>query len=535
MVSILYFGGPILTMEATGYADCVLTEDGHIRFVGTLKEGESLATKGTKRVNLQGRAMLPAFIDSHSHLAAEAFGLLQLQLGDCVDVAEICSRITERVATQGIAKGEWVRGMGYDHNTLTERRPPSKEELDRACPDYPVILSHASGHVGLFNSAGLALLAVDEKTPCPEGGVMEVGEDGLLTGYMEETAFFKQQNRVPMDSPEKLFEAFQKAQENYASQGITTVQEGMLSTPLLPLYQGVIAQKLLWLDVVGYADASIAEEVETILSSHVGQYAHHFKLGGRKMFLDGSPQGRTAWMRAPYLGGEDGYCGYPVLGDGEVLLRLRSAQKDGRQMLTHCNGDRAAEQLIFCMDKLLETQGEKLYRPVMIHAQFLGVDQMPRVRALGIIPSFFVAHIYHWGEIHRQNFGAERASRICPLASALRDGILFTLHQDTPVIRPNMRETIWCAVCRQTKAGDIFGAQERISPLDALKAVTINAAYQYGEEGEKGSLARGKRADFVILDRDPLAVSPQELRELQVQETIKSGRSIYSFGQSLLQ
>lgn len=169
----------------------------------------------------------------------------------------------------------------------------------------------------------------------------------------------------------------------------------------------------------------------------------------------------------------------------------------------------------------------KTLRPVMIHAQLLGADQIPEAASLGILASFFVAHVYHWGDVHIRNFGFDRASKISPAASALRAGFPFTFHQDSPVIPPDMLETVWCAVNRRTEEGILLGGEECISPLEALKAVTIHAAYQYHEENEKGSLHAGKTADFVILDRDPLKTAVSELRYIKVLETIKEGVTVF--------
>ena len=144
-----------------------------------------------------------------------------------------------------------------------------------------------------------------------------------------------------------------------------------------------------------------------------------------------------------------------------------------------------------------------------------------------MIPSFFVAHVYHWGDIHIKNYGMERASRISLAKSAQDKGIIYTFHQDSPVIEPNMLETIWCAVNRITKNGVLLGNDERISPLDALKAVTKNAAYQYFEEDIKGTLKEGKLADLVILDKNILKVDPMKIKDIQVVETIKEGETIF--------
>ena len=203
---------------------------------------------------------------------------------------------------------------------------------------------------------------------------------------------------------------------------------------------------------------------------------------------------------------------------------IKRAIDEDKQILAHCNGDAAAEQYLKVYEKL---KCDKDIRPVMIHAQMLRADQLPRLKKVGMIPSFFVAHVYHWGDTHIKNLGLERASQISLAKSALENKILFTFHQDSPVIEPNMLETIWCAVNRKTKNGVILGENQRISPIDALKAVTINAAYQYFEEDIKGSIETGKQADFVILNENPIEVEPDKIKDIIVLETIKNGEVIY--------
>lgn len=207
---------------------------------------------------------------------------------------------------------------------------------------------------------------------------------------------------------------------------------------------------------------------------------------------------------------------------------MDAAAREGRQLLAHCNGDAAAAQMLRCLaDCERRYPSMHALRPVMIHAQLLGLDQIAEAASLGVIASFFVAHVYHWGEVHRRNFGEERANHISPAASALRGGLRFTFHQDAPVVEPDMLETVWCAVNRLTADGNLLGAQERISAWEALCALTVNAAYQHGEERDKGTISPGKRADFVVLSADPLTVPPEELRTIHVLQTIKDGKRIY--------
>ncbi len=517
----LYEKGTILTMEGEKTAEAVLVEDGIVAAVGNERAFNPPA--GTARVNLEGRVLLPAFLDAHSHFSAAANALLQAPLEECVNFEEIRQRIADFIRENQVAPGEWVVAQGYDHNALAEKRHPTLGLLDAAAPDNPLIVQHRSGHVGVVNSAAICRLSLRADTPAIAGGRIGV-ENGQLTGYLEENAFLHYQKQVPMATAETMLDAYRRAQEIYLSHGISTVQEGMFTKELLPLYQALLQSGLLKVDVVGYADAA-APELLKALEDYRGGYRRHFRLGGCKIFLDGSPQGRTAWMREPYAGEKD-YRGYPTLTDGQVEGFLRFAAEEKLQLLAHCNGDAACAQLLAAAEGL-RTAGIDLspLRPVMIHGQLLGLDQLKSVKELGFLVSFFVAHVYHWGDIHIQNFGRERADHISPAASALAAGIPFTFHQDTPVIPPDMLETVWCAVSRRTKAGAVL--KEKIGVYDALRAVTAAAAYQYFEEGSKGTITPGKRADFAVLDRNPLTVPEEELREIRVVETILAGKSVW--------
>ena len=251
------------------------------------------------------------------------------------------------------------------------------------------------------------------------------------------------------------------------------------------------------------------------------------KIQGYKIFLDGSPQLRTAWMKTPYKtdninnkNNDNKNFGISTMKDEEVEKAVRLAEDENMQILAHCNGDMAAKQYINAIKKQKDVSK---IRPVMIHAQLLGIEDLKEVKEYGIIPSFFVAHTYYWGDTHIKNFGLDRASKISPAKSTLKNNILFTFHQDSPVIEPNMFETIWCTVKRKTKKGILLGKDERISVLEAIKAVTINAAYQYFEENTKGSIKEGKFADLIIVDKNPLRVKIDEIKDIKILETIKKG------------
>ena len=520
METTLYFGGPIVTLEEPQYAQALVERGGRIAYVGDREEAERLAGPGARRVDLEERALLPAFLDPHSHLLACAYARLQVPLGECAGWGEITDRLSRHVQERGIQPGEWVKGTGYDQNALAEGAAPDRFCLDRACPHNPVVIQHASGHAGVFNT-----LALERLGALNEDCGLERDGQGELTGRGEETPFLDLLGRIPMDGLEDVLRAFQGAQEEYASHGITTAQEGLLQPVMAPVYQEILRRGLLYLDVNAYVPPADYDRLRGQFAQGVSASPGTFQVAGMKIFLDGSPQGGTAWVREPYAGGG---CGTSTMTDGQVLSAFRQALDRDAQLLAHCNGDRAAEQYLTLLAQAEREAGKKLCRPVMIHAQLLGLDQLERVKALGVIPSFFVAHVYHWGEIHVKNFGLDRAGRISPAGSALARGIPFTFHQDSPVIPPDMLETIWCACVRRTKAGRVLGAEER-SPVEAaLRAVTQTAALQYGLERELGTLRPGKRADFVLLSGDPLRTPPEELKKLQVERTIRCGRTIWS-------
>ena len=520
METTLYFGGPIVTLEEPLYVQALVERGGRIVYVGERGEAEALAGPAARRVDLEGRALLPAFVDAHSHLLACAYARLQVPLGECTSQREILERLSQQVQKQAVSAGEWVKGTGYDQNMLVEGAAPDRWMLDKACPDHPVVIQHASGHAGVFNTQALQRLGVLEGS-CD----LERDSQGRLTGRGEETPFLTLLQKVPLDSLEDVLGAFQAAQEEYASYGITVAQEGLLNKRMAPAYAEILRRGLLKLDVKAYVPPEEFADLRRQFRQGVSSSTGTFCLAGMKIFLDGSPQGRTAWVQEPYVGGG---CGTPAMTDGQVLGAFQSALEYDVQILAHCNGDAAAEQYLTQLDRVERSEGRKLRRPVMIHAQLLRRDQLERVKALGVIPSFFEAHVYHWGETHVKNLGLERAERISPAGSAHRLGIPFTLHQDAPVIPPNMLETVWCACTRTTGAGRVLGEEERVPVRSALESVTQNAAYQYGLERERGTLRAGKWADFVLLSGDPLAVEREDIKRLQTEATVKAGRTIWS-------
>lgn len=512
--------------EENLYATAVMIENGKILRVGKDEDIISLADLHDEIIDLNGKTMMPGFIDGHSHFVALANSLSQCDLSKTKNFQDIIESMKAFISENDILEGQVVVGCNYDHNFLEEKAHPDKFVLDKISENHKIVIIHASSHMGVANSSMLIAHGLNQETPDPAGGKFgRVKDSNELDGYMEENAFMAFRSKAVTMDPGQMFKLLVKAQDIYASYGITTVQDGMVSEGLFKLLQHASLQNLLKLDVVGYVDVNKCRLTLTNNPNYLNKYRNHFKIGGYKLFLDGSPQGGTAWMSEPYV---NGICGYPVLTDERLHELITIALEDKQQLLAHCNGDAAAEQYITQFEKVKKEHPDwELKRPVMIHAQLVRKDQLERMPALSMIPSFFVAHTYFWGDIHLANFGWERGSHISPAKTAALLKLPYTFHQDTPVLMPDMLKTVWCAVNRQTRNGVDLGDDERISVREALEAITINGAYQYFEEDTKGSLKPGKVADLVILDKNPLEIDPKEIDQIQVLETIKEGKSIY--------
>lgn len=556
--TVIYYNGVILTMdEVNPQAQAVSVQNGRIKKVGTDEEVLAERMSETVCIDLQGKTMLPGFIDGHSHFSGLATSLSQCDLSKAENFADIERLLKEFIRKNEIPKGHWVTGVNYDHNFLAEKKHPDKILLDRVSTDHPIVIVHASSHMGVANSMGLLQQGITDETKDPQGGRygrMEEFQEchnemqnqkmqnqnccgdgekkaGEPNGYMEENAFVQFRNRMPMPDIEDIMQQFVQAQEIYAGYGITTMQEGMVTPPLYGILKYAAEREIFYLDLSGYLDLENSDETSLKEAEDFGTYRKHLKMGGCKIFLDGSPQGRTAWMLTPYEPEKEGevpYCGYPVKTDEHLYELIEKAMRCHLQVLAHCNGDAAAQQYITQFEKVCEAYPEyELHRPVMVHAQLVREEQLARMKKLTMMPSFFVAHTYYWGDIHIRNFGMERAAKISPAGTAQKLGLAFTFHQDSPVLPPDVFQTIWCAAKRVTKEGVQLSKEECVSVYEALRAMTVYGAYQYGEENEKGTIEEGKLADLIITDRNPLEVPVDEVKDIRVMETIKEGKTVF--------
>jgi predicted amidohydrolase YtcJ len=536
----IWHGGPILTMNDSAMrAEAVAEAGGRIIAVG--KEADVLATRGpgTKVIDLGGRALVPGFVDAHGHIFVGGLQAITANL-----LAPPDGRVTDIAALQRVMK-DWLRanpdaarqttfaiGFGYDNSQLSEKRHPTRDELDAVSTAVPIVAFHQSGHLGVANTRALEILGYGRDTPDPPGGVIRRRAGGTEPdGVLEETALFPVVNRVfAALGPAGMKRLLEAGAEQWARYGYTTVQEGRAMPPVVDAMKAVAAEGGFKVDVVAYID--IVAGRDAIAPQASRQYVNRFRVGGAKLVIDGSPQAFTAWRDRPYYAPvgsyPPGYHGYPSATDAQVIDAIDWAFANGVQIMTHANGEAANDLLLAAIEEATEKHGPADRRPLLIHGQFAREDQIDACRRLGVMPSFFAMHTFYWGDWHREHtVGPERVDDISPTGWAAQRGMKFTSHHDAPVVFPDSMRVLDATVTRRSRSGDIIGPAQRVDAMMGLKALTIWAAYQQFEEGQKGSLEVGKLADLVVLSADPTAVDPETIDQIKVVETIKQGQTIY--------
>jgi predicted amidohydrolase YtcJ len=535
LASEIYTGGPIITMagDTAKTAEAVVVSDGKIAAVGPLATVQKVAGKKAKRIDLKGRTLLPGFIDAHGHASyvGQQAGMVQLQpppVGGVDSIAKFQQAFRDWGMTRKVPENVPFIGNGFDDSQLAEKRFPTRHDLDAVSETRPLLAMHVSGHFAVANSPMLKLMGIGPDTPNPVGGVIRREADGKTPdGVLEETALAPALKILAPGSVEPGVAALVAAAKTYASYGITTMQDGRVFTSAWPPLAEAAKRGVLMIDnvVLFSAEAGLPDEVKPLIGK---PYQGRVRIAGIKLTVDGSPQGRTAWLRDPVpvppAGKGADYHGYPAIDLKLFNEKLAEAAQNKWQVFVHVNGDAAAQALI----DGVRANGLAGRRTIAIHNQVVRPEQLAEMKALDIQPSFFANHTWYWGDWHRDvALGPKRADFISPQASAWKIGLRPTSHNDSPVAPPDIMRLIWSSVNRRTQSGDILGPEERISPYRALQQVTINAAWQIGEDAEKGSLAPGKRADLVVLDSNPLTADPARLYAIKVVATIKDGKTVY--------
>lgn len=542
-VDSIYLGGPILTMnDAQPNAEAVAVRDGRIAAVGSRAEMLKMKGAHTRVVDLQGKTLLPGFVDPHSHVSGVGLQAISANMlpppdGSNASVAQIQKNLRSYLETSPDAKElGMVFGFGYDDSQLSEQRHPTREELDAVSTTLPVIIIHQSGHFGVLNSVALERAGITAQSVNPQGGVIgrKAGSQEP-NGLLEENAFFMSIGRVmPKLTQAQTSSWLQKSQDLYLQFGYTTAQDGRSDPNTVTSMAEAAKAGVFKLDVVAYPDILELGNSGIMDGPYYSRdYTQRFRIGGVKLTLDGSPQGKTAWLTQPYYktpaGKPADYAGYSVVPTEKANDLVTQAYQKGWQMLVHANGDAAIDQLIGAVRVASErVPGAKDLRPVLIHGQTLRKDQVAQLDALGIFPSLFPMHTFYWGDWHAESvLGPQRAENISPTGWVLAQGMRFTSHHDAPVALPSSIRILDATVNRTTRTGKVLGAEHRVDPTTALKSMTLWSAYQHFEDDRKGSIETGKLADFVVLSGNPVTMPRNQLSTLKVLQTIKEDQSVY--------
>ena len=535
----IYYGGDILTMEgdSPNYVEAVVQREGQIIFTGAKADALKRFKGKAEEVDLQGKTMMPGLIDGHAHFgnfSSQAIGAQILPPPDAGanNIPALIEILKEWNTPENRALTGWIFGAGFDDSVLEEKRFPTKHDLDKVTTEYPIMIIHISGHFAVLNSKGLEMLNITSATKNPEGGLIRRENGNEPNGVLEELAAIPYYGKALTPKSVEAAEQFFKAGQDMAlSYGYTTAHEGRAFFENHGFLADAAEQNKLKLDVVSYVDYMVVDSLmQTKWNSK--NYTNRYRIAGMKLTLDGSPQGRTAWRTLPYLlppdGAEEGYLGYPAMpNDKDVEAIYKKSFDNDWQIITHANGDAAMDQMIRTMQKVSKNYEKKDRRNVLIHGQYVREDQLDSFKDLDVIAWLFPLHTFYWGDWHSQIIGEELGQKISPTRTALNKGLRLTIHTDAPVALPNLMRMVGISVERKSRSGKVIGESEKLTPYEALKGITEWSAYQHFEDDKKGTISEGKLADLVILDKNPLKVPEDQIKDIVVLETIKEGLSVY--------
>ncbi|AXN40879.1 hypothetical protein CN689_25015 [Peribacillus butanolivorans] len=494
----------------------------------------------TQVIDLNGATLLPGFIDTHSHLFmyGEMLNFIDCRSPENKNIEDISQKVREK--TIQTAPGQWIMGWGYDDTLLEEKRHPMRSDLDKVAPNNPVYIRHISGHFATVNSKALEIAGITEATVDPAGGFFGRDEKGKLDGVVHEIPALEMINPfLPIPSKEESIENIAKGAKVYLAQGITTctdagvgLDKGLfeLDAHLDAVNSGKnpLKMRLMIMNHLLREDGPFANyTVEQLQEELQKRSDNRIRLDSVKHFQDGSIQGYTAALREPYSSNSSEY--------GELLNEQEAFNEEildlhnkGFRIAIHGNGDRAIESNIKALGGAIKGSPRNDHRHRIEHVQTANFNDLQTMKEFGIAASFFINHVYYWGDRHRDIFlGQERAARINPLAEAVDLDLLFTLHSDCPITPISPLFSVWAAVNRITRNGSVLGEDQKIDVLTALKSMTIYGAELNFEENEKGTIEVGKKADFAVLAKDPLTCPLEEIKDIPVLATIVDGNIVW--------
>ena len=485
--------------------------DGKVSEAGSTKEVLKLKSGSTPTLDLQGRAAFPGLADSHIHLLGTGMLMRTLDLSKTRSIHEIQTMLEK--ASSSRSRGEWIIGRGWDQEKLQDHRYPNRNDADVV--SNPVFLRRVCGHVALANSAALQTVQIDEKTRNPDGGEIERDSNGRLTGLLKERALGLFAESIPRDERETR-EALLAAAGKLLSQGVTSLHciiEDSLEFKILRdlKKEGKIEQS-----IYAILPVSMLDQARSLVDKS-GTLVDGLKVGGLKIFLDGSLGARTAALEEPYSD-EPGTSGMLTTSREQLVELTEKARKLGLQLCIHAIGDKAVE---LGVETLKETVGAvecKKWRHRIEHASLLSQYLIREMANLGLVASVQPRFIFSdsWAE---KRLGADRIRFLYPFKSMLQSAIPVAAGSDSPSDDPSIPEGLWSAVSRPGLLPN-----EKLTAGETLSCYTVGAAYASFSEGEEGSLQTGKWGNMVVFDRDPLDCAPEDLSRLRVIQTIVRGR-----------
>ncbi len=492
--------------------------------VGSDDDVLALAKPVTKRIDLAGATVLPGFVDAHTHPAYA--GLQHLVRVDCElpSIAAIARALTERsLATPA---GDWVLGFKYDDTKAAEGRAITRDDLDAAVPEHPVLIEHRGGHTAYLNSAGLARAGVDERTPDPPGGRFDRdAATGRLTGRVAERAKEIVERAIPSSwTAAQRRDGVKRISRMMNRSGITSVHDAFATNEDLRAYQDARAAGDLGLRVYCLMiDSAMPRVLDAGVEAGFGD--EWVRVGAMKSVCDGSISERTALLAEPYVGRPDDH-GILVASEDELYPLASRVHAAGWQLGIHANGDAAIDRVLRLYERLQREHPRRDPRFRIEHCTVINDALIERMRRLGVIPTPFSTYVYFHGEKMRE-YGAERLDRMFAVRSFLDAKIRVTQASDYPPGPFEPMMALQSSVTRTDARGNLWGPRQRITVEEAIRVGTLNGAYASFEEGAKGSITPGKLADLVVLERDPRAVDPFSIISIPVQRTMVGGRWVH--------
>ena len=516
---------PVATAAVAPGPTALAIRDGRVLALGSDAAIEALAGPRTGRVALRGATVLPGLTDAHLHVESLGASLEQLDLVGVASLAEARARVREAAAA--LPAGAWLQGRGWDQNDWKEQRWPTASDLDAG--DHPAFLTRIDGHAAWVNARALALAGIGDATPDPPGGRILRDAAGHATGVLVDAAMDLAQARIPAPDEATRLRRLQRGLEACARFGLTGVHDAGLDLPGVALYKRLLAEGRLPVRVYVMLASSDFLAAGEGLTPEVGLGDGLLTVRAVKAYADGALGSRGALLLEPYAD-EPRTRGLLALQRDDFARLLRLALQRGFQVGTHAIGDAANRLVLDAYAAAFGQAGGTARRFRIEHAQVVSPEDLPRFKALGVIPSMQPTHCTSDMPWAGARLGPQRLPGAYRWRSFLDQGLPLPGGSDAPVESADPRLGLYAAITRQDREGQPAGGwqpQERVSALEALAMFTRHAAFAAFEEDERGSLAPGRRADLTVLDRDPLAVAPAELLQARVLLTLVGGRVVH--------